>query len=386
MQRFGKTLGRKGMRAVALAVAALGLAGTVVGGDPAGADPKQFTAAIGMGSDTTQDVMNALSGHANGVNYTPVQSSAATNRRQLISWDAVGSACISPKGAGVSINRPNGSSNGRRALSRAIDGGLWGNATCGGAKSTSGLVHYARSSAGPSGTGTQLTYLPFGRDALSFAYYANGVTPVTTLTSTQLTSLFSTGPQTIGGVEIVPCSIQTGSGTYQSWNTTVGVNANEMAAATATCTPAGQELQENDGAALRARGQQAQFAGKQLIIGFSAANFIAQTNGVAGSQLPTPAGTVDLGSIDDLGKPYSGPVAGPVTPSASFYASPKYGRDVYNVLPTSVATGLGNADLKTLFVGPSSAVCSATSIIQSFGFATVASCGSTTLQGPLLAN
>lgn len=384
MQRVRNTLSRRRVKAAALAFTVLGLAGSIVGGDPAGADPKQFSAAIGMGSDTTQDVLNALSGHANGQNYTPVQSSAATNRRQIISWDAVGSACISPKGAGVSINRPNGSTNGRRALSRSIDGGLWGDATCGGAKPTSGLVHFARSSAGPSGSGTALTYIPFGRDALSFAYYANGVTPVTTLTSAQLTSLFSTGPQTIGGVEIVPCSIQTGSGTYQSWNTTVGVTPAQMAAATATCTPAGQELQENDGAALRTRGQQAAFAGKQLIIGFSAANFIAQTNGVAGSQLPTPAGTVDLGSIDALGKPYVGPVGGPVTPSSSFYASTTYGRDVFNVLPTSVATGLGNGDLKSIFVGASSAICSATSTINAFGFATVAGCGSTTLQGPLV--
>ena len=174
---------------------------------------------------------------------------------------------------------------------------------------------------------------------MSFAYYAPGVgSPVTTLTSAQLNSLFTTGPQNIGGVDIVPCSIQLGSGTYQFWNTALGVSASQMASATASCTPAGQEIQENDANGLKAKGD-ALGANKQYIIGFSAANFISQTNGVAGSQLPAPAGTVDLGAIDALGKPYTGAVAGPIAPSATFYASTTYGRNVYNVLPTTRGHG-----------------------------------------------
>ncbi len=363
---------------LAVAIAALGLT-SIISGDPASADPKQYAAATGVGSDTTQDIMNALSGHANSNNFVPVQSSVASGKRQLVSWDALGTPCITPKAPGATINRPNGSTNGRRALSRAIDGSNWGDATCG-AKPVSGLVQFARSSAGPSGTGTSLAYIPFGRDALGFAYYANGVaTPVTTLTSAQLTSLFTTGPTTISGVELVPCSIQTGSGTFQSWNTAIGVTAAQMAAATATC---GAEIQENDAAGLAARGQQPAFAGKQLVIGFSAANFISQSNGVAASQL---APGVDLGSIDALGKPYAG-TAPNTTPSATFYASTTYGRDVYNVLPSTIVDGLGNNDLKTLFVGPTSAICAATATVSAFGFGTpVAACGSTTLRGPLVA-
>ena len=99
----------------------------------------------------------------------------------------------------------------------------------------SGLVDFARSSAGPSAAGTTLTYIPFGRDGLSFAYYRNGGAPVTTLTSAQLTSLFCTGPQIIGGVEIVPCGIQTGSGTFTFWNTALGITAAQEATGTATC-------------------------------------------------------------------------------------------------------------------------------------------------------
>lgn len=371
--------------AAALAAAGLGIASLALDGPSAGADPKQYvTHLVGAGSDTTQDIMNALSGHANGRNYPPIQSSAATGQKQVTSWDATGTTCVTPKAPGATINRANGSSAGRRALSRSIDGTGWGTTACGaGTKVISGLIDFARSSAGPSGTGTQLTYLPFGRDGMSFGYYANGVAPVTTLTSAQLSTLFKTGPQTISGVEIVPCGIQTGSGTYQFWNTAVGMTAAEEDFGTTTCNALLGRAQENDAAALKARGDL--LVGKQVVIGFSAANFISQSNGVAASQL---AAGVDLGAIDALGVPYTG-VSPNTTPSATFYASATYGRDVYNVLPTSKVGGLAgaNQDVKTLFVGATSAICSAPAqgIVNAFGFVSVANCGDISLQGPLMA-
>ena len=382
-------------RAAAVVAASALMAGaSVMGGTPAGADPKQFNALAGVGSDTTQDVVNALAGFNNNVNYTPVQSSVASGKKQVISFDAVlsGSDCVTTRPGGASFLRPNGSTNGRRALSRAIDGTTWPAATplCGGPKVVSGQVDFARSSAGPgSGSPLVLTYIPFGRDGLGFAYYASSGTPVTTLTSAQLTSLFSTGPQTIGGIEIVPCGIQTGSGTYNSWNTALGVAATE-ATGTATCNAAGtgQRLQENDANGLKAKGD-AQ-PGKEVIVGFSAANFISQMNSVAASQLPVgqpPSVIVDMGAIDALGKPYTG-TAPSLAPSASFYANTTYGRDVYNVVPTAKVTGIGNNDLKTMFVGATSSVCQATSTITAFGFsnATALPCGDTTTQGPSVVN
>ena len=208
---------------------------------------------------------------------------------------------------------------------------------------------------------------------------------MTTLTSAQLTSLFTTGPQNIGGVDIVPCGIQTGSGTYQSWNTALGMTATQEDAGTTVCTPADTDrLQENDATGLKTKGDSAALLGKQVIVGFSAANFISQSNGFAASQL---VAGVDMGAIDALGKPYTG-TAPNTTPSSTFYASTTYGRNVYNVLPTSKVGGLAgsNQDIKTLFVGASSAVCLATSTINNFGFATVATCGDITLQGPSVAN
>lgn len=380
---------RKAVKAVTgIAVAGIALGALGISGGPANADPKQFTAFTGVGSDTTQDVMNALSGFSSNNNYIPVQSSLATGKKQLVSWDAVGSTCIVPKPTGKSIVRSNGSTNGRRALSRALDGGNWpaSGTDCGGPKAIGGLVDFARSSAGPSGTGTELTYIPLGRDALSFAYYANGVAPVTTLTSADLNNLFINGPQVIGGVEIVPCGIQTGSGTYASWNTALGMTAGQEATGTTTCNNAGTgaRLQENDGNGLKAKGDA--LVGKQVIVGFSAANFISQSNGVVTSQLPSPAGTVDLGAIDALGKPYTG-TAPSLVPAAGFYGNTTYGRTVYNVLPTSKVGGLASAnqDVKTMFVGGASAVCSATSTLNAFGFLSDANCGSITLTGPYVA-
>lgn len=366
----------------------------------AGADPKFADAFVGVGSDTTMDVMAALGGYANGKAYTPVESTSASGRKQIASWDSRLAThtdnCIAPKLKSPTIYRSNGSSEGRRALSRAIDGTVYGpTAQCGGSKIVTGLIDFARSSSGPSSgdTGTALTYIPFGRDALSFAYYSNGVgSPVTTLTRAQLTTLFTTGPQTISGVEIVPCGIQTGSGTYSSWNGMTTATSAQEATATATCEAAGTagRIQENDAAALKAKGDA--LVGKQVIVGFSAANFIAQGNGVALSQL---AAGVDLGEISNdgtganLGKPYTTSVVNSVTvyaPSSTFYNSTVFGRNVYNVFDTSRVTGFGNNDLKSVFVGNTSAVCSASgqAIVNQFGFSSIGTCGATTLTGSLL--
>ena len=365
------------------------------------ADPKFADALVGAGSDTTMDVMAGLSGFANGKAFTPVQSSSGSGSKHIASWDSKLAShtdnCIAPKLKAPTTYRPNGSSEGRRALSRAIDGTVYGPADqCGGSKVVTGLFDYARSSSGPASgdTGTALTYVPFGRDALAVAYYANGVvTPVTDFTRAQITSLYTTGPQTINGVEVVPCGIQLGSGTYQSWLSMTAATAPQDDASTATCAAAGTttgRIQENDAAALKMKGDG--LVGKQVIIGFSAANFIAQGNGVALSQL---AAGVDLGTISDdgtganLGVAYTTSTVNNATlyaPSATFYASTVFGRNVYNVFDTARVTGIGNNDIKSLFVGGTSAVCSAAgqATVNAFGFSTIATCGSITLTGSLI--
>jgi len=385
---------------IALAIAASALLGSAFSGGSAGADPKQLTAFVGTGSDTTQDVMNALSGHANGVNFTPAQSSVASGQRQLISFNAtnigtgIADNCITPKVGGPSFDRPNGSTNGMRALSRAQDGTGWGSAACGGLADVSGLVDYARSSSGTSNAAaTDLTFIPFGRDAVSFAYYRAGGAggAVTSLTRPQLTSLYTTGSLSVSNgtenVTIIPCGIQTGSGTFTFWNG-VHAAAGTENAATTVCNLLGGtgRIQEHDAAGLKAKGDLAA-AGVQVVVGFSAANFVAKSNGVA---IGNPATfSVGIGSISDngagvnLGNPVTG-TAPNMLPVSTFYSSSIFGRDVYNVLPTAFVAGPGNNDLKTLFIGSTSGVCSATAIVQQFGYLSLgASCGSTSMTGPL---
>lgn len=380
----------KTARTVAALAAAASLGSLIVTTSaPVAADPRPVF--IGVGSDTTQDVMNALG----GVGLTNPTALVAGGK-SIASWDATAAGttgtCITPKPSAATFDRPNGSTNGRKALSRAIDSTPFTVTGSGcpapGGSSLNGVIDFARSSAGPAAGGGPLMYLPFGRDALSFAYAATtGTTPVTTLTSAQLTSIFQTGPTTIGGVNVVPCSIQVGSGTYNTWNTDLGVTPTQMAAATTTC---GAVLQENDGNALRTRANTFG-ANTQLIIGFSAANFISQSNGVAVSQLTM--GGVDLGAIDALGKPYTG-TAPALAASGTFYGNTTYGRSVYNVVQASKITGLFNTDLKQMFAQTAAtgtpAICgpAAQATVNAFGFlslgigAGAGNCGDTSLTGP----
>jgi hypothetical protein len=391
-----ETVSLKGRVARWAAGLVVGLCVVVAGGvSPVGADPQFANAFVGVGSDTTQDVMNAQAGFVNGASFTQAVSSSATGSKGIASWNALlpGSPdnCIAPKLKAPTIYRSNGSSEGRRALSRAIDGSAYGPvAQCGGSKSVAGLIDFARSSSGPANgdTGTALTYIPFGRDGVSFGYYANGVTPVTSLTRAQLTSLFTTGPQVINGVNIIPCGIQAGSGTFSFWNTVTTATTTQENAATAQCNAAGngQRLEENTSADLKAKGDA--LVGNQVIVGFSGASYIAQSNLVASKTIVAGVG---LGSISDngsavnLGSPYTG-TAPNLTPSATFFNDSVFGRNVYNVFDTARVTGFGNNDLKSLFVGGASTMCSgpAQTIVNTFGFLSTASCGSTALQGSLL--
>lgn len=390
----------KRSKLVLAALAATISVGLLAPASPVSADPKFADALVGAGSDTTMDVMAALSGFANGKPFTPVQSTVASGSKLIASWDSKLASqtdnCIAAKLKAPTTYRPNGSSEGRRALSRAIDGTVYGPTTeCGGSKVVTGLFDFARSSSGPSSgdTGTALTYVPFGRDALAVAYYANGVTtPVKDFTRAQITSLYTTGPQTINGVEVVPCGIQLGSGTYASWLLMTAATAAQDESSTATCAAAGAttgRIQENDATALKMKGDG--LVGKQVIIGFSAANFIAQGNGVALSQL---AAGVDLGTISNdgtganLGVAYTTSGTAPVlyTAAPTFYASTVFGRNVYNVFDTARVTGIGNNDVKSLFVGPTSAVCSTDGqiTVNKFGFSTISTCGAITLTGSLI--
>jgi hypothetical protein len=380
-------------RGLALGLAISAVLGVTMTGGSAHADPQQYSAFVGVGSDTIQDVMNAYAGFTNNIQYTPLTSSSATLSKQVISFDAVKPAgvtdnCITTKLNGSSFFRPNGSGAGRKALAAANGGsgtGWTGGGGCGTAVDISGQVDFARSSGLASATGTDVTFIPFGRDGVSFATYRNAGGAVTSLTIAQLQSLYTSGPQTIGGVRIVPCGLQTSSGTFTFWNGALGVASTEAASTNECNTLAGTlaapgvRIEENDGTLLKNKGTAlagiSGHANDQVIVAFSAASWIAKTNLVAAGA--PPAG-VALGTISDIGAPPFDGSGTSLTPNATFYANTTFGRFVYVVLPSDSATGPGNAAIKDLFVGASSKICAAASVttMNKFGFLATASCGS----------
>lgn len=391
-------LNTKKAKSLAFAVAATALIGAAASaGGSASADPKQYDAPfVAVGSDTTQDLMNAFAGFENGVNYTPLQTDAATGQKQIVSWDATAggltTTCITARTGGPSFNRPNGSGAGRTALLSTITGGgTTSNTNCGtGTTSASGQISFARSSSLSGTAGTTLAYVPIARDALSFGYYRAAGAPVTSLTVAQLTQIFSTtAGVNIGGVQIFGCDIQSGSGTGQSWRTKINGAVTPLTTTTVcdgaidpTTGAAFGPMQENDGSSLVAQGDVVNVTnpGAQVIVGFSVGGFIGKANGAARGGMPA---TVGIGTISDISA--SNPVTGTapnLVGSTTYYAT-TFGRDIYNVFPASVInSAFGNDAIKQLFKGATSKACLATVTIQKFGFLPIATCGdSTTLRG-----
>lgn len=389
--------------AIAVTVAAF-FVGSLLTAGPAQADPRQFTSAfIAVGSDTIQEIDDAFAGENNNIDYTPLSTTVATGRKQIASWRAVPvGSCITPKAPGATFSRPNGSTGGRRALSRAIEGTTFGTAACGGLKAVAGLVDVARSSAIGSTTGTDLTYIPFGRDAVSYAYKTTGTaTAVTDLTRAELTQVYTAAAGSTGtvirGTNVIPCGINTSSGTYAFWNTVVAANATQENNATDYCNDIVApgvplpRIEEHDSGALIAKAN-AGGGNNMYIVGHSASTWIAQKNGVAPSRLGD--GSANIGSISNngsgtnLGSPVTGAPPN-MDPVATFYNDTTFGRYVYHVADTNRVgpSALGNADIKNMFVGPTSQVCSATAQarVQNYGLLSLpsgpvtdaAACGNT---------
>jgi ABC-type phosphate transport system substrate-binding protein len=413
----------------AVGAASLAAVGTIAAvglvGGAANADPKQYdnTNLSTVGSDTTQDIWNRLAGFnpatTPGSNFTPLQSSTLTGQKQVLSFDARSNPainsglCVTTKLGGPTYDRPNGSSAGRRALSRAIDGTGFGTTTnCTAGADISGDVDFARSSDGPAtgDVGTALVYVPMVKDGMSFAYFRNDGNPVTELTKAELVTIYTTGSITKNNalnqpVKIIPCGIQTGSGTFAAWNKILGITLGQEATGTTACNALGvvppateNRLQESNGATFRTKGVQADAAdnGVQVIVGFSAGSYVQKVLGIS---TPTPPTDVLLGTISDdgngvnLGDPFTNAppytVAAPPVPDTAFYAS-SFGRFIYNVFPTgSIYTSFAGLNaVKDIFVDTdqNTAVNNAelcitltNATVAPFGFLTTPECGGNTL-------
>ena len=344
-------------------VATLAIAGMAFGAVAASADPTPagFKTLNGVGSDTIQDVMNGI----------------ATVTPNMGSYDAVGSATIQTTAAGSAFNRPNGSGSGQQALSASSDptgAHLWGGVNI------VGQVDFARSSSGPDATiaGTDLTFIPFAKDAVTFAVNSASDFPRDIAVGSLSQDSLAVAPFTLRNIYrcavttfnnsagdqvlISPLLPQSGSGTRKFFLSTIGLTETQVAGC-ATSTVGGVSVEEHNGLAV---------TGPGAIVPFSVAQYLSQSNHTA---LPTGVierrGVIDLGRIGSV-SPFS-LVNGVDMLNTSFPVT----RSVYNVVQTSRLT---DPAIAAAFVGSTSSVCSNAALISKYGFAplTGAACGTTT--------
>ncbi|GAA1842384.1 hypothetical protein [Asanoa iriomotensis] len=385
-----KNVGRVG--AVLLAAA---LGATVVAA-PAMADPNpatDFRTLAGVGSDTTQDVMNGFG--------TVIVSGG---NEVIASWDARGTSPIKTKATNCTFSRPDGSGAGRQAL-RASEGENLGG-THGGPGFFNGVdvrncVDFARSSSyggpTPPTTAGNYTYIPFGVDAVALARNVGGDVPAN-LSFAQVQRVYKCFDTAVAGSPVTPRLIQAASGTWQFWTGKMQITEAEINLGDYPClardtdsnpaTPAApnfERVQEHDGTVLNGNLNQ--------IVPFSAGQYIAQSN-VAAIQAATGVTVTDRrGQAVLTGmRQGTGAIQQPVVGGVLNNNFPLR-RDVYNVVPTA---DLAVQAVANTFVGPNSAVCTASvnvggtprSVIELFGFGkrTVgidllnAACGATDLK------
>ncbi|MGW1215461.1 hypothetical protein ACWD5F_38110 [Streptomyces sp. NPDC002499] len=311
-----------GVGAVALGLGALAA--------PAYADPSPVTdhrQLAGVGSDTTQDVVNALG-----------DTITNSGGKVIASWNATGSSTITTKASGCTITRPDGSGAGITALNTAVDG-------------ATGCVDFARSSRGPNNTTTtDLTFIPYAKDAVSWVKQAGSAVP-DDLTTAQLKGIYECTITSLNGVALTPVLPQSASGTRAFFLSSIGVTT------PGSCVTTNSSIQENDGSAVDSAGD---------IFPYSVAQYTAQESFVVDDR----RGDAVLGSVN-------GVVAR--NDDLSLNLSFPYLRNVYNVVPTAK---LSDSVIADTFVGTGSKVCANTSTISLYGFGTLGSdCGSTTLKG-----
>lgn len=379
---------------VALSGAAVIAAGTAM---PVMADPvsvNKYAELVGLGSDTTMDVMDGISLALGNV-------SANDSRLKLASYKAIGSADVVVSADGIAIPRANGSGAGRDALriaigqinsgSVAIAPDELGKARTAVSPTTAqlaGKFHYARSSSGPSGAVANgvVTYVPFAQDNMTYATAPLNISkipsdiPVGTAGNTSEVSLMNiykgnitqvitdeaTGayiklaaPSYVPAAGEVSNTIrayvpQAGSGTRSFWNTTVGITDSGITAGTFPAkdiTPGGVTVQEHDGTAVA--------TDPYALVGFSISQWVAQTNGVAPKRT---AGAV-LRSIGGLEATV---VTDGVYATAPTWSAIK--RAVYNIVPTALINADEENAYTRAFRGTNSLVCQSQTVIQKFGY------------------
>ncbi|GAA2743570.1 MULTISPECIES: substrate-binding domain-containing protein [Kitasatospora] len=327
-----KQLSKRTVAKCVTVVSGLGL--LVAGAGTAQADPSgapQYRQLAGVGSDTTQGVMNAI---ANTVTLG--------GQKIIGSYDAVGTTTVNTKAAAAcqGLTRPNGSGAGRTALLNELNKG-------------NGCLDFSRSSSLNLAAATPgLTYVPFAVDGVTYAVSAGSSLPLD-LSTADLHAIYSCDPGYVGtapNYSIHPLLPQAGSGTRSFWESTVGITEADVAAGKYPCvadTKGGKKIEEHDGRVLDTTS----------LVPFSIAQYIAQS----ANTIADLRGTAQLGNINGV-------------PSLLLNTGAAATRDVYNVIPTGkVAT----SPWSDAFVGSNSLVCQQSSVIKQYGFGTNPNCGDT---------
>lgn len=337
---------------------------------PAQADPQPdpitgntYRQLVGVGSDTTQDVMNALSQSILDVNSTPDPLLIASYNATNPNWDP---ADNDPPLHDTIVTRP-----GNSPIARP-DGSGAGIATLNG-DALAADVDFARSSNGPSSSGSDLTFIPYALDALTWAARSDSSLNGADLSKADLVNLYTCknldgstpagGIPVVGGVQIHPKLPQAGSGTRKFWEAQLGLNDGSLASCVSDLKDDGSDVQEHNGTALQLEGD---------IMPFSIASYLAQAN--AAPNVTDRRGSAVLQTIDSTQPTVGGKLntGFPIT------------RNVYNVFRTS---RLAEPDIQTAFESKfgdpdlHAAICDEGSIIEEYGFAQIDNCGVTTITG-----
>lgn len=107
----------------------------------------------------------------------------------IASYNATGTTTIKTRATNCEIPRPNGSSAGINALRNAVD-------------NNTGCLDFARSSRGVNNDSTtDLTWIPFAKDAVTFAVRGDSDLP-TALTTQQLTDIYTCDLDELNGVAL----------------------------------------------------------------------------------------------------------------------------------------------------------------------------------------
>lgn len=336
---------------------------------------------VGVGSDVTQDVLDALAGESvNGTSYAATAVTA--DGYTLASYDATepgtGSTTsqIKTRTSGPKFLRPNGANAGRLALSDSVAGGNYA-VSASQSDGTVGIqdqIDFARNTSAPAVSGTALTAIPFARDAVDYAAKGSALAQ---LTKQQLHDIYTGALTEINGVKIHPFIPNSGAGTRTFFQKAIGVTDAQLGSNVDTLDYDGKAVQQNRlNNVIEHDGD---------IVPLSVASFVAQHNGTAPDRSSTAVtGGAFVGSLDEENSgTYTAPTLqngdGTISSNPDFFADTTFGRDVSNVVstraidPTSVFFNKALYDVFVTDTGHPAALNSAgaQSVIAKFGFLNV---------------